>query len=207
VQGNMLGFLFSGIFLPVFLVVVVVNVVEILLIIESGASKHKIMIFLRSLLFTSSVLFMSVIALSVSCQLLFSTASPARAALSSSMLTRWDHAIFGLYPWLSIHAVITATWLQKFIFQSYLYLDIIILVLLGILVFKNVYLFRKLLLSYFIVSFVGIPFWASVPAVAPDMMYKANILNVPIEAKLKQELDQTKFSPLSLNVFSALEGL
>lgn len=172
---------------------------------KNNVDSSHIFIFMRSSLFMFCVLYFGLLALSVLAQLVFNIADPVRTAASSVMFTNWDYAIFGTYPWLSLHSFITANWLQKFIFESYLYTTYIMVVLFAVVALKNVFLFRKFLLAYFIVIAMGVPFWIVYPALAPDIMYRSNILNVPVKSDLEEKLDNTNFSENSKKALSFLE--
>lgn len=205
-HGQFLALLFSVDFIfPIIFTITWINIIEVLIMLKNKVSYSEIIHFFRSSLFVLMLFYFGGLALAIATQFIFYIANPVRVAANSIMFTKWDYAIFGTYPWLSMHSFITAHWAEIFIYGSYLLTLFIIVILLITLIFKNVFLLRKFLLSYFIATVIAIPFWIIFPALAPDMMYRINILHVSAPSEIKEKLDNAHFSPTSQSVFLSLE--
>ncbi|MDR3519582.1 MAG: phosphatase PAP2 family protein [Candidatus Pacebacteria bacterium] len=190
---------------PIIFIIICLNIIEILVMLRNQAKFEDVLHFLKSSFFVFGIFYISGLALTVLTQLVLNVANPTRTIASSIMFTKWDYTIFRFYPWLSLHSLITSHLMEMFIYESYLLTVVMMLVLLAILAFKNIFLFRKFLLSYFIAIVLATPFWAAFPALAPDMMYRLNIFNIPVPTQIADNLSSIHFSKTSQIVFSALE--
>ena len=205
-HGYFLYQLFAiDVILPVVTLVLASNLVEISIMLSKGVERSLIFRFLRSAFFLLSVFSISLVSLSVGVQFVFMKADPVRVATMSVMFTHWDHVLFGAYPWISWHSFFTGPCLQQFIYFSYSSLVSVLIIVLVVSFLHKTHILRKLVLSFCLVTFLGMPFWIALPSLSPDLMYRVNILGVSVQSDVKESLEGTSFSKITEDTLDTLE--
>ena len=196
-QGNFVSTLLTFTFLSSFFLPILLFSALVFVLTARTQNKHANMQLMYSFLFLLGTIVTVSVIIDTPTILLFNTVNPLRVATASAILTRTDYMLFGTYPWLALHSFITSKLLETFIFQSYLVTGFVGGFLAVILALCSTRSFRKFVLAFFFAYMIGIVFWIAIPAISPDAMYRAHILNTPIPQSIQEQLSATHFSPLS----------
>ena len=171
----------------------------ILLFFHKDFSKPKIWMFARSFTFSFGSLYAVMVLLLLCTQLMFNTIPHDRIVDATLQITNLDRWFFGGYSWAGIQGFFGPA-IETIIFNSYFYLVGITFVAIFSLLFLNKNLFRKFVLSYFLAFIIGLPFWFLLPTLGPNMMFRANQLNINIPSNIESAIKEAEISEGSYKV-------
>lgn len=117
-----------------------------------------------------------------------SVVPPQQMIAASEKLMALDKMIFGLYPPFWLHQVQLNTFIDTLLVYSYRAIGVFTALVLLALAGGHRTLFRQYLLAFFMVTLLALPFWQMLPAIAPNEMYRQNILENPIPASLQNSI-------------------
>ncbi len=138
---------------------------------------------------------------------LFRSFGAAPVAEASGLLMRFDMLIFGVYPPFFLNSISIPPSLTWFIVNSYAYLPVVLGVLLAYLFCTSARSFRSLFLAMTLSVFLSLPFWIIVPAIAPNEMYRRNILNQELTADISVAMNNMTMSPYVARAITAVEAM
>jgi membrane-associated phospholipid phosphatase len=146
----------------------------------------------------------AVILLTLSLQI-FHTASIHRTIEMGNFFMSMDHNIFGVYLPFWLHKFSNGGSFEYSLVWSYLSLfSFIPFVLIGLFIFNRI-IFRKFILSFFLVFIIGITLWSLYPALSPSGMYRYNILDTSITKNEHNEIFYYPPSPLLRHAIAKIE--
>ena len=176
----------------------------ILISFKRKLSKSDFWKFLRSFLFVFGSIYLIMTLILLLTQMLFNTADPKIVALNSINFALADFNLLGDFSWAFFERIIPNSF-EKFIFNSYFWLTPVSFTTLFILIFRDKFIARRFLLSYFLAFLIGLPFWFTWPVLGPNMMFRVNQLQTTISNEIKTSISNTEFSETKKEVLKGFE--
>lgn len=176
----------------------------ILLSFKRKLSKSDFWKFFRSFLFVFGGIYLIMTLILLLTQMLFNTANPKIVVENSAMFAWADFYLLKDFTWSFFENVIPRS-LELFIFNSYFWLTPVSFTTLFILIFRDKFITRKFLLSYFLAFLIGFPFWFNLPVLGPNMMFRANQLKITIPEEMQNSINNTEFSETKKKVLKHFE--
>jgi hypothetical protein len=130
-------------------------------------------------------------------------ANPVFIAQKTIAVMHWDKVIFGQYLPFWMQNLSANSLMSVLVYIAYLDLGIILTGVVILLLFtQSVGKIRFFLLSFFMVVYLGVPFWYMFPALTPYEMYASNVLQAtfPADQAVYTEQQLAKTSPLVKNL-------
>ncbi|MCX6757570.1 MAG: hypothetical protein NTZ44_01680 [Candidatus Nomurabacteria bacterium] len=197
-KGDYLSSLLENTTIPVimsFLCIYLIFHFVLLVSKRSPDTKEKSLFNIRSFIFIFGLLYISALVIAFETKTIFFTADPIRTAQVSELLMHTDKFLFGSYVPFSLHHLISSNIVSQIFYNSYIYLFPTIFVIIIISLFSNKKIFRKFMIAYFLAFLIALPIWIHFPAISPDSMYRANILNANIPTEIKKVVENTPILP------------
>ncbi|MBI2475893.1 MAG: phosphatase PAP2 family protein [Candidatus Taylorbacteria bacterium] len=119
-------------------------------------------------------LFVSYAIFSLFLRYIFVTVPREQVIAATNQVAALDSRLFHGYPAVYLRQWFSGTFLDWFLVFSYQAISPIMSLVFAVLFFFKPKAFRTLLLSFILSGFLCLPFWAFIPAIAPQIMYRQN---------------------------------
>lgn len=125
---------------------------------------------------------------------------------ASEKLMALDKMLFGVYPPFWLHQIQLPPFVDTLLVYAYRAIGVFMALVLLALAGGHRTLFRQYLLAFFMATLLAMPFWKLLPAIAPNEMYRQNILQSEISEQLQVDTAiKEKLTPSFTQYLTKLE--
>lgn len=155
--------------------------------------KSEDLIVVKFFTFIAIVIFAYAVALSLGIDVISSQLKAPAVAVASDEMMSADKMVFGVYLPLWFHSTQNPAKpffdaMASLFLSAYQALTFVIGAVFSLLLIYEYRIFSKLLVSFVLTSFLGLPVWYLFPAISPFERYILNTTNVPISQSLQSEI-------------------